>query len=270
MKTLILFLTLVLPVALSPAVSVDGANIHFSVYQGGPKTVIFVHGWTCDETSWQEQIPALGQAGYRMITMDLPGHGKSGAPTSGALTMDLFARAIEAVRVEAKAGKVVLVGHSMGTPVILNYAHLFPANVAGLVPVDGGLALRNGAANTDFLKGADGRKNRESMIRGMFSKSTTPEMQQHILQMMLGPSESMAAQAMATMSGPSPWSKDAMTFPVLGLYADHSGAVSEADFKKQFPNGKRVEIAGTGHFLMLEKPSDFNKQLMAFLATVKF
>jgi pimeloyl-ACP methyl ester carboxylesterase len=94
--------------------------------------------------------------------------------------------------------------------------------------------------------------------------------QQHILQMMLGPSQSMAIQAMESMSGPSPWRSDAMTFPVLGLYADHSGAASDADFKKQFPNGKRVEIAGTGHFLMLEKPAEFNKQLMGFLETVKF
>ena len=49
---------------------------------------------------------------YRVITIDLPGHGKSEFLKSGTLTMDLFARAIEAVRVEVKADKIALVGHS--------------------------------------------------------------------------------------------------------------------------------------------------------------
>ena len=269
MKNLLLFAAFVFPTLLSPAATVDGAAIHFSTYQGGPRTVIFVHGWTCDETSWKEQISALGKEGYRVITLDLPGHGKSETPAT-LLTMDVFARAIEAVRAEADAGKVVLVGHSMGVPVILNYAHLFPANVAGLVPVDGGLTLSSSSVSADFLKGPDGRKNRENRIRGMFSASTTPAMQQHILRMMLGPTQDVAVQAMQSMTGPSPWSKDVMTFPVLGLYADHSVAANDSEFKRQFPNGKLVEISGTGHFLMLEKPTDFNKRLIEFLAKVKF
>ena len=113
------------------AASVDGVPIHSTVRGSGPKTIVFVHGWTCDESSWREQVPFF-ENNYRVITLDLPGHGKSGAPGNGPLTMELFAKSIEAVRVEAKAGKIVLVGHSMGTPVIRQYARLYPANVAGL------------------------------------------------------------------------------------------------------------------------------------------
>jgi non-heme chloroperoxidase len=81
------------------------------------------------------QVPFF-ERNYRVITLDLRGHGKSGSPVSGPLTMELFAKAIEAVRVEAKAGKMVLVGHSLETPVIRQYARLFPANVAAMVPVE--------------------------------------------------------------------------------------------------------------------------------------
>src|SRR5437868_283999 len=102
------------------AATLDGMKIHWTSAGKGDKTVILVHGWTCDETTWTEQVPALS-AKYRVITLDLPGHGKSDSPKSGTLTMPLFARAIEAVRAEAKANRVVLVGHSMGTPVILEY-----------------------------------------------------------------------------------------------------------------------------------------------------
>ena len=43
-----------------------------------------VHGWTCDETTWTSQVPALSKD-CRVITLDLPGHGKTGSPKSGKL-----------------------------------------------------------------------------------------------------------------------------------------------------------------------------------------
>src|SRR5690349_24133656 len=88
---------------LASAASVDGVSIHSTVRGSGPKTIVFVHGWTCDESSWDNQVPVFDK-NYRVITLDLPGHGKSGSPTKGPITMELFAKAIEAVRVEAKAG----------------------------------------------------------------------------------------------------------------------------------------------------------------------
>src|SRR2546423_10275505 len=98
MKWLLTF-AFVLPLS---AASVDGLNIHSTTTGKGPKTVILVHGWTCDETSWSEQVPELAKE-YRVITMDLPGHGKSESPKDGKFSINQFARAIEAVRAEAGA-----------------------------------------------------------------------------------------------------------------------------------------------------------------------
>ena len=53
--------------------------------------------------------------------------------------MDLFARAVEAVRAAAGVDRVVLVGHSMGTPVVRQFYRLFPKKTLGLVAVDGSL-----------------------------------------------------------------------------------------------------------------------------------
>jgi pimeloyl-ACP methyl ester carboxylesterase len=78
---------------LTSAASVDGVAIHSTSRGSGPKVVVFVHGWTCDESSWREQVPFF-EKNYRVITLDLPGHGKSGSPKSGALTMELFAKSI--------------------------------------------------------------------------------------------------------------------------------------------------------------------------------
>src|SRR5215471_12854204 len=253
--------------------TVDGIQIHSSSHGAGPKTVILVHGWTCDETTWDGQVPALSEQ-YRVLTLDLPGHGKSAPPKDGVFSMDLFAKAVEAVRSEAKADKVVLVGHSMGTPVVVQYARMFPQHTAALVFVDGLVRIGGGtgpAPDPQQAGGVGGRNYRESMIRGMFSASTTAAMQSHILNMMLGAPEATAVGAMkATFDFASP-QDEVIKLPVLGLYADHSGLGADREFMKAtYPNLQYVELPGTGHFLMMEKADEFNRRVLDFLKTVSF
>jgi len=253
------------------AASVDGIAIHSTVTGAGPKTVILVHGWTCDETTWTEQVPAL-TANYRVVTLDLPGHGKSGAPKDGKLSMDLFARAIEAVRIEVKADRVTLAGHSMGTPVVVQYARLYPEHTAALVFVDGLMTMNVGRAMPDRNQwlGEDGRKNRQKMVQGMFTAATTPELRAKIQAMMLGAPDATAAGAMEAMFDPAIWKKDTISLPILGLYAEKSSARNDAYVKDHFPHMEYHEVPGTGHFLMLEKPGEFNRLLLEFLGNVPF
>jgi len=255
------------------AASVDGLAIHSSSTGSGNATVIFIHGWTCDSSSWSAQVPVFAKH-YRVITLDLPGHGKSASPKDGKLSMDLFARAVEAVRAEAKADSVVLVGHSMGAPVIRQYARLYPQHVAGLVAVDGPLDLR-GFPPPDFkqpppMVGAEGLKAREKMIRGMFIPETAPALQEHILKMMLGTSEATANGAMAAVFDPSLSKTDVIKAPALAVYAGTGKPPDPKVTKEVFPNYEGTQIPGTGHFVMMEKPEEFNRLLAGFLDKIKF
>jgi pimeloyl-ACP methyl ester carboxylesterase len=265
--------------------AVDGATIHWSSKGNAKQAVILVHGWTCDETSWDWQVPALSQK-YRVITLDLPGHGKSDPPKDGKFSMAVFARAVEGVRAEAKIDKAVLVGHSMGTPVIREYARMYPQHVAGLVPVDGivligappgpppaGKAVqgkgRGGPPNPAAMTGPEGMKAREAMIRGMFTPATPAAIQQHVLKMMLAPPEATASGAMLATFDSANMNDFVTTVPVLGIYAGTPLATAES-LKKAFPNSEYVQVAGTGHFVMMERPEEFNRLLIAFLGKVKF
>ncbi len=255
------------------AATVDGIHIHSSTSGKGPKTIILVHGWTCDDTTWTLQVPALSKD-YRVITLDLPGHGRSGSPKDGKLSMDLFARAVEAVRLEEKVERVVLVGHSMGTPVIIQYARMYPQNTIALVFIDGLVTMPKTAAgnmpSAEQFAGPEGLKIREAIIRGMFSSVTTAEMQEHILSMMLSAPGETAVGAMKAILDPTIWKEDVFTQPVLGLYADGSNIVDLEYMKIRFPKLDYAEIPGTGHFLMLEKPEEFNSLLLSFLAKLKY
>ena len=251
--------------------AVDGAKVHWTSKGSAKQAVILVHGWTCDESSWDAQVPVLSQK-YRMITLDLPGHGQSDPPKDGKFSMAGFARAVEAVRAEAKVDRVVLVGHSMGTPVIREYARMYPKHVAGLVPVDGLIVLSGGpgAPNPAAMTGPDGVKAREAMIRGMFTPATPAAIQQHVLKMMLAPPEATASGAMLATFATADLNTFVSTVPVLGIYAGNSTLATRDSLKKVFPNSEYVQVAGTGHFVMMERPEEFNRLLLAFLGKVKY
>ena len=251
------------------AATVDGIDIH-SVAAGSGPTIVFVHGWTCDTSSWREQMPAFDDA-YRVIALDLPGHGQSGSPADGMFSMDLFARAVEAVREEAGADRIVLVGHSMGAPVIRRYALDFPEHVAGLVAVDGSLDIRGfGGRSGGPSALAVTTAMRENMIRGMFVPETPAALQQHILDMMLGAPEATASGAMTAMFSQRAEAGDVIDAPALAVVAGTATLPDIEAMRAIVPNFEAAQVPGTGHFLMMEKPAEFNRLLSEFLEQIDF
>src|SRR5262249_33809666 len=103
---------------------VDGHKVHYKSLGEGKTALVLVHGWTCDLTVWRFQVPAL-EGKVHVLLIDLPGHGQSDKPKI-EYTMDLFARAIDAVMKDAGVEEAVLAGHSMGTPVVRQFYRLYP------------------------------------------------------------------------------------------------------------------------------------------------
>ena len=123
------------PVPQSHYADYNGHKVHYQIEASGSKTIIFIHGWSCDREFWKYQIPAF-TGDYRVILIDLPGHGKSDAPDID-YTLDAFADAVKAVLDDSGTAKAVVVGHSMGFAVAWQFAIKYPANTAGVCSVDG-------------------------------------------------------------------------------------------------------------------------------------
>src|SRR5262249_48902304 len=109
-------------------------RVHYKSLGTGKTALVLMHGWACDMTVWSDQVPSLAGK-VHLILIDLPGHGKSDRPKV-EYTMDLFARAVEAVLKDAGVEQAALAGHSMGTPVARQYYRLYPKKVRALIAVD--------------------------------------------------------------------------------------------------------------------------------------
>jgi pimeloyl-ACP methyl ester carboxylesterase len=249
-------------------VQFGGKRVHYTNHGKGREAVILVHGWTCDETFWKHQVPALAVR-HRVITVDLPGHGKSEVPLEAEMTMDNFARAIHEVMRAANVTRAVLAGHSMGTPVIRQFARLFPAETRALILVDGTIFPPREAMNRQgrglLYRGESGRKARLLAVRSYFGAATSPDVREHIERVMMNTAEATAAGAIDGMLSMNVWSDESpVNIPVLAVYAGTPG-VPEEYLRKLFPRMQYHKVAGTGHFLMLEKPSTVNALIARFL-----
>ena len=87
---------------------------------GAGQPVVLIHGYPLSGRGWDKQVPALLEAGYRAITYDRRGFGRSSQPTAG-YDYDTFAADLNTLLEELDVRDAVLVGHSMGTGEVTRY-----------------------------------------------------------------------------------------------------------------------------------------------------
>jgi pimeloyl-ACP methyl ester carboxylesterase len=116
-------------------VSTNGIRIHVAECGTGP-AVLLIHGFPESWYSWRYQLPALAQAGYRAIAMDVRGYGRSSKPTTVPdYRMVKNVADVVGIVQSLDAGQVTVVGHDWGAPIAWNSALLRPdlfRGVAGL------------------------------------------------------------------------------------------------------------------------------------------
>ncbi|MDK2916315.1 MAG: non-heme chloroperoxidase [Euryarchaeota archaeon] len=87
---------------------------------GAGKPVVLIHGWPLSSKSWEKQVPALLDAGYRVVAYDRRGFGNSAKPTFG-YDYDTLAEDLHRVMTELDLDNATLVGFSMGGGEVARY-----------------------------------------------------------------------------------------------------------------------------------------------------
>ncbi|MCH8161219.1 MAG: alpha/beta hydrolase [Chloroflexi bacterium] len=122
--------------AIDKTVDLRGLAFHYREYEGPGRPIILLHGVASNSRIWITTAPLLAER-FHVYALDQRGHGESAKPDDGydfaTVVADLVAF-VDALEIE----RPVVVGHSWGGNVALEYAATHPESTAGLVMVDGG------------------------------------------------------------------------------------------------------------------------------------
>lgn len=132
-------------------VEIDGARVHYQEFGGATEPVIIlIHGYTASTYVWKTTAPALANAGFRVIAIDLLGFGFSEKPPWFGYSIQGHARVISRFMNRLGIGRAAIVGNSYGGAVALTLALDYPERVEKLVLV--GAVINNGPKNHPILR----------------------------------------------------------------------------------------------------------------------
>lgn len=238
-------------------------------------TVVFMHGAEHDHSVWALQSRYLAHHGRGVLAVDLPGHGRSEGPPLA--TVEAMADWAAALLDAAGVKQAALVGHSMGSLIAVECAARYPERVSRIALIGTAFPMR---VSDELL---DATKDDEALAQDMvniWSHSAYAHYPSNP-----GPGFWVIGENLRLMQRQKPGVMH-VDFAACNSYANGAVAAAKVTCPALLVLGKRdimtppratkeltgalkdkrvVEIAGTGHALMAEKPDDVLDALIQFV-----
>ncbi|TXS01830.1 alpha/beta fold hydrolase [Streptomyces sp. col6] len=261
------------------AIALRGATIHFDDFgPSGGLPVLLIHGHPFNRTLWAPQGQALAEAGYRVITPDLRGYGRSSV-TPGKVLLSDFADDLAALLDHLGVERAVVGGVSMGGQIAMEFQRRHPQRVRALVlsgtsapaETEEGKEFRNRLADRLLAEGMDRYASEviDKMLAA-YNVAAMPEVADRVLGMMRATVPHGAAAALRGRAE-RPDYRDtlaAVRKPVLVVVGadDVYTPVADAEaIRDLVPDATLAVIEKAGHLPGAEQPESFNGALLDFL-----
>jgi len=246
------------------AISVDDGG-------SGGIPVIFVHSLAGNALQWSSQLKHLRKE-RRAIALDLRGHGLSESPRNGEYSINSLAEDIEAVADASGLQRFILVGHSLGATVSIDYAGRYPEKVAGLLLAD---------------PSGDARKLPAEQIRpflaALESESYAEVIEGYWKGLLVGSDQGVRERVMQDLHKTRRETvveifKQSIVYDPLTPLRGYLGPklsvithLNDAPFSLHnlLGNLPHVKMSGTGHWLQMDRPDVFNRILDVFLLSIE-
>jgi sigma-B regulation protein RsbQ len=247
------------------ATSPDGVPIRYDAAGKGDPALVFVPCGGCNRSFWDGPMDYFA-AKHRVVALDLAGHGQSGVGRKD-WTMAAFGQDVVSVVEALGLKRVVLIGHSLGGPAVLEAARRMPGRVAGLVLVDSWVDFEAKFPAEEVEKylsalRADYRATTTATLsQYLFSASTPEPVKARVLETALsGPPEiGVAINRSAMTYSPLPALRE-IKVPICAISSELFPTNLEGN-RKYVPSYQVAIMKGVGHYLMLEQPEAFNELL---------
>jgi non-heme chloroperoxidase len=255
---------------------------------GSGQPVVLIHGYPLDGSSWEKQTTALLDAGYRVVTYDRRGFGKSSKPTKG-YDYDTFAADLKTILDSLDLNNAVLAGFSMGTGEVARYLSAYGSERVARAVFLGSLEpfLLKTDDNSDgvpqeVFDGLTGAVTADryafftEFFKNFYNTDTflgTPRLSQEALDASWNTAS--GAGATASVAAQPTWLTDfradipKIDVPALIVHgtADNILPIDSTGrlFAKALPSAQYVEIEGAPHGLLWTHAAEVNEALLAFL-----
>jgi len=266
---------------------IDGVDIY--VEEQNPEsaqgTIVFLHGFGGSTFSWRHNAPFFAGQSYRVISLDMKGFGLSYKDFESDYSHPSQAELLAKVLARLDVDQACLVGYSMGTSVMLHFAHLYPESVLGLISVGGAVNLDGGSvcvstllkfgplrrAGEVFLTRYVTRERVGKILQSAYHQDvvTAEVVDGYYNRLVIGQwAQSLLSMTRDMHKNTITFPLEDITFPMLILWGEHDTWVKRTNIDKwrdRIPSAEFHVIPETGHMLMDENPELFNDMVLTFL-----
>lgn len=249
---------------------------------GTGRNVMLLHGWTCDSHDWSWQLPAL-ESRYRVVAVDLRGHGRSEVTPSGSYMPDNYVEDIEALIETRFSGEpFILMGHSMGGQIAARLAKKRPELVEAVVSVDGSLGFSDKLATTfqnavDALRSGNPSEVGPTLFSAFYDKATDPALKRWHARRLQGTPEFPVRESFGPLFfGPDQvglgYQSEAFCKSiVVPFYHLCRGKGQYERMRTWFSHPKsKVDLwEQAGHWIMQDRKDDVNAAIIAWVETLR-
>ncbi len=259
---------------------INGINYHVETHGTGDPLVL-LHGFTGGGANWSVQTEALEQY-FRVVTIDLPGHGQSDSPDNPErYAIESSAADLTTIFDVLKFERVNLLGYSMGGRLALYIALTYPERINRLILESASPGLKTAAEREVRIAQDQALADRiERDGIAAFSEywsnlplfaTQTPEIREKLRLQRLSNNPIGLANSLSgigTGAQPSLWDRlPALETPTLLLCGalDSKFSAINAEMHDLMPRSKRVVIPDAGHTTHVEQPERFQREVLHFL-----
>ncbi|WP_121743050.1 alpha/beta fold hydrolase [Natronorubrum halophilum] len=267
--------------------SLDDGTLWYET-RGDGQPLVCIHGGWMNGQAWTPQVERFADE-YQVITLDVRGHGRTGATEPNRYSIELFTDDLEALFSELDLEEPILCGLSLGSMVVQEFLDRHPDRAAGAIlggavrsmpPVDLPSGMKPFLSPLPALTTSLSMTGTKATFRSMLSSirattgeqwlSVNPGVRTTAMEAVGDISRDEFRKVFGALYRYEPSSLSHVETPTLVIHGEQEAPLVKRqgrDLVSEVTAGEHVELADSGHLVNQDRPNAFNSATAAFLGT---